>query len=51
MLEMNNRYFTKVLLFGMIIITTSLQAQVNPTYLNTELSIDERVNELISSMT
>ena len=51
MLEMNNRYFTKVLLFGMIIITTSLQAQVIPPYLNTDLSIDERVNDLVSRMT
>ena len=48
---MNNRYFTKVLLFGMIIITTSLQAQVIPPYLNTDLSIDERVNDLVSRMT
>lgn len=45
---MSNQYFTKFLLFGMIIMTTSLRAQIIPSYLNTDLSIDERVSDLIS---
>ncbi|WP_308743888.1 glycoside hydrolase family 3 C-terminal domain-containing protein [uncultured Bacteroides sp.] len=48
---MKSQYFTRLLLFGMIMMTTSSQAQIIPSYLNTDLSIDERVNDLISRMT
>lgn len=48
---MNNYYLTKILLVGAMTLSASMQAQVTPPYLNTDLSIDERVNDLVSRMT
>lgn len=48
---MNNSYLTKILLLGAIVSTISMQAQINPSYLRTDLPIDERVNDLVSRMT
>lgn len=48
---MNHLKFIRALLLGTCVVTTSLQAQVQPAYLNPDLSMDERVNDLVSRMT
>lgn len=43
--------FTGILLWAALLATAPVQAQPLPPYLNTNLSIDERVNDLVSRMT
>lgn len=48
---MGYRYISKILLIGAISSATTVRAQITPPYLDTNLPIDERINDLVSRMT